>query len=290
MKMKCGWNVLSNPADGNCGIYSVQQHMLMKKLGMSAAKAVETIRDRAGTPEMKQLIKTIRRSVVDYVLGSPEHKSSWTNQGSSKHFNIKKLKKPRKISNKKELQSEEEWTEAMLEDGHVDNRFILALGHIFGFPVRIVYEVTKVGLVDYHEPYNAVKTTDKVATVLWTKGLKGINHFEALSPDAHDASTKAFTGNHLAWVMWFFRQAVNPMPTFIRRIPRHTGTGKKAHKTRRTRKWTRESTPLTISLASRFRSHYIRLRSIGGGKHGDGDNPGSSSTEGATKELTTCPG
>ena len=66
------WNVLGNPAGGDCGLHTMLQQLLMMKRGMSATEAVEATRLAAGTPEMCELLMLCRRRIVDYLCGSPD--------------------------------------------------------------------------------------------------------------------------------------------------------------------------------------------------------------------------
>eukprot|EP00903_Cladosiphon_okamuranus_P019547 g17978.t1 len=268
------WNVLVNPAGGDCGLYTMLQLLLMKKRGVSASEAVATFRRAAGTPEMRELLMACRRRVVKYVRGSPHLEHAFTDgkdvdgdaDGDARS----------NIFTTMELKSLAEWEEAILKEGsYIDGTAILGLGRIFEIPdVRIVYEDREIGLVNEYHPNYAVEPTGQ-PTVLWSGG----NHFEAMVPVAHDASIKASTGNDTASAMDFCLLALNrpadysdfvdAVISFVRRIPRRTGTVKRVHKTRGTRKWSRGRTPLTRGRVYRFRDIYRGLRSIRGGEDGD---------------------
>ena len=275
------WNALRNSAGGDCGLYSMLQLLLVKKRGMSATEAVETIRHAAGTPEMRELLMACRRRVVDYLHASPDFVLFFEDEGGAGSD----------VVTTAELGSLAEWEEAILGEGsYIDGIAILVLGRIFGIPdVRIVYEVRGVGLVDRFNPNDAVEPTGQ-PTVLWSGG----NHFEAMVPIAHDAGTNVSSGNDPGSVMESCRQALNrpaddpvddgalvdAVISFVRRIPRRTGPEKRVHKTHRIRKWPRGRTPLTRGRASRFRDICRGLRSIRGG--GDDDDSGVPVIAGAT--------
>eukprot|EP00903_Cladosiphon_okamuranus_P022322 g20528.t1 len=270
--------------------------LLMKKRGMSASEAVETFRLAAGTPEMRELLVACRRRVVEYVRGSPDLAHAFTDgkdvdgdadgdtEGGARS----------NIFTTMELKSLAEWEEAIVKEGsYIDVTAILGLGRIFQIPdVRVVFEDCEVGLVNTYHPNYAVEPTGQ-PTVLWSGG----NHFEAMVPVAHDASIKASAGNDTASAMDFCLLALNrpadysdfvdAVISFVRRIPRRTGTVKRVHKTRGTRKWTRGRTPLTRGRASRFRNICRGLRSIRGG--GDGDDSAVPSAPAAPVDAGSPP-
>lgn len=269
------WKVIVNPADGSCGIYTLLQLLLVEERGMSASEAEGAIRLAAGTSEMRELLMMCRRRVVEHLRGSPDLALFFEDEGDAGSD----------IFTTAELKSLEEWMKATLKEcSYIDGIAVLALGRIFGIPdVRIVYEVPGVGLVDCFNPNDAVEPTGQ-PTVLWSGGV----HFEAVVPDAPDAGTKTAAGNDLGSVMEFCRGALN-RPTyapvddgalvdavisFVRRIPRRTGSEKRVHKTHGIRKWPRGRTPLTRGRVSRFRDICCGLRSIrGGGDCDDSDAP-----------------
>ena len=269
------WNVLGNPAGGDCGLHTMLQQLLMMKRGMSATEAVEATRLAAGTPEMRELLMACRRRVVDYLRSSPDFALVFTDGVGAEGDTEENLFTTR------ELKSLAEWEEAILGEGsYVDGIAILVLGRIFGIPVRVVREVPGGGLENCFDRPDPVEVTDHVATVLHSGG----NHFEAIVPIAHDTGIKVSAGNDPGSAMEFCRQALNrpaddpvddgalvdAVISFVRRIPRRTGPEQRVHKTHRIRKWSRGRTPLTRGRVSRFRDICRGLRSIRGG--GDGDD------------------
>ncbi|CAB1097167.1 unnamed protein product [Ectocarpus sp. CCAP 1310/34] len=277
------WKALVNPADGSCGLYSMLQLLLMNKRSMSASGAEWAIRRAAGTPEMRELLMLCRRSIVNYVRASPDFELFFDDEGRASTD----------IFTTAELISLVDWEGAILKEGsYIDGIAVLVLGRIFGIPsVRIVHEVSCGGLADHFSPVDPVKATGQ-PTVLHSGGT----HFEAVVPIAYDADTEVSAENDLGSAMEFCRQAldrhaddpvddgafVNAVISFVRHIPRSTGTKKRALSTRGIHKLTRGRRPLTRGRLSRFRDSCRGLRSIRGGE--DFDVSGAPVIEGAATQ------
>ena len=141
------WKALMNPAGGDCGLYAMLQQLLMRKRGMSASEAVETIRLAAGTPEMRELLMLCRRRVVEYVLDSPDAALIFEDEVAAEGDAEGDAKK--NLSTTCELKTRAQWKKAILEEGsRIDFISILWLGRIFGIAVRVVFELRGGGLED----------------------------------------------------------------------------------------------------------------------------------------------